>query len=296
MDLESQNEPNLPLHIDDNIDNSEDTTSDSSSEESDDLVDSDYSGSHSGSCTYSSNDNVTDIEEDIFASRFPCIGLTTRPPQVLELSNVIVTLPGLPLQMRHRGFRLVGDNIDKAIRRRHLRLDRKNESIHYFHVYAVENRIDASQLPDTSTKISEITDIDSAAASVLPKVRDDLILKDNITVLISRFLYKYLDFFKLSFDGIIQWHITHKHSSEMSTKSVVVSNMPTDALTFCVLRFHLVLLHKMKLQMMVWWPSLHIYISMYLMSHTMRPYLLVMERRRQWRKPKCILSSLAVIS
>ena len=147
MDLESQNEPTLPLYIDDNIDNPEETTSDSSPDDTDDLVDSNSSSNCSGNCTYSSDDNFTDLE--IFASRLPCIALTARPPQVFESSNFIATLPGLPLQMRHKGFQLVGDNIDKTICRRHLRLDRKNESVHYFYVYVVENCIDVSQLSDT---------------------------------------------------------------------------------------------------------------------------------------------------
>ena len=41
-----------------------------------------------------------------------------------------------------------------------------------------------------------------------PKCIDDVILKDNIAVLVSRILFKYLDFFNLSFDRVIEWHIT----------------------------------------------------------------------------------------
>ena len=44
-------------------------------------------------------------------------------------------------------FRLCGDNVDKTIKQRHMRLaTRKLESIHYFHIYAVADRIDFSHL------------------------------------------------------------------------------------------------------------------------------------------------------
>ena len=53
--------------------------------------------------------------------------------------------------MRHTGFRLVGDNIDNNIRRRHLRLNTKNQPVHCFHVYAVEIQIDVSSFSDDCT-------------------------------------------------------------------------------------------------------------------------------------------------
>ena len=171
-------------------------------------------------CTSTSGDEdeVLDIAE-----QFHCEPLIACPPQVLETSNVIKTLPGLPIQMKHNGFRLCGDNLDKNVDRHHLRSDKRNQSLHYFHAYAVENRIDVSQLSDVCPNISEITDIENAAKSMLPKHRDDLFIKENIAVLISRVLYQNIDFFKLSFDGVIDWHIKHKHYTEMSCKSVVVS-------------------------------------------------------------------------
>ena len=42
------------------------------------------------------------------------------------------------------GFKLVGDNIDKNYRQSLHRVDRKTTSIHYFHHYAVQDRIDLS--------------------------------------------------------------------------------------------------------------------------------------------------------
>ncbi len=66
-----------------------------------------------------------------------------RPPEVLERS--------LPIQEKYvklacRGFHLCGDNLDKNVRRRHMRSDRQTESLHYFYSYGVLNRIDFSAL------------------------------------------------------------------------------------------------------------------------------------------------------
>ena len=40
------------------------------------------------------------------------------------------------------GFKIVGDNIDKNIRPANQRIDRRTQSFHYFHSYAVLDRID----------------------------------------------------------------------------------------------------------------------------------------------------------
>ena len=158
-------------------------------------------------------------------SQMPVVPLIARPPQVLEPYYHFTLLPRLPIVVKYKGYHLVGDNIDKNIQKRHLRLDRRNQSVHHFHAYTVENCIDVSEYSDKTTKISEVTDIEHAATSVLPKCIDDLILKDNIAVLVSRILFKYLDFFNLSFDRVIEWHIMHKHYLEMSSKSTVVSGL-----------------------------------------------------------------------
>ena len=43
------------------------------------------------------------------------------------------------------GYKLVGDNIDKTVKSRHMRLnDHHNKSFHYFYSFSVQNRIDIS--------------------------------------------------------------------------------------------------------------------------------------------------------
>ena len=126
----------VPLYQGQDIDyESSDTTSSDSCSEDDDLLDSPSSDSE---FTSSTDDN----ESPSSFERLPIVPLIVQPPEVLEPSSMIKISPGLPLQLRHKGFRLCGDNIDKRICRRYLRSDRRNQSVHYLHAYAVENRVD----------------------------------------------------------------------------------------------------------------------------------------------------------
>lgn len=214
LDLTSLHAPSYHEQCED-YESSETSSSDYSSEEDNNSFD----------ISSSSSDFMSSTDDDDVASsakQCPIGPLIVRPPQVLEPSNYIKILPGLPLQLRHKGFRLCGDNIDKSICRRHLRSDRRNQSIHYFHAYAVENRIDISALSDVSIHVSEFTTLEYASKSVLPRRGDDTMIRENIGILISRVLYQHLDFFNFSLDGVIQWHITHKYYTEMSCKSTVV--------------------------------------------------------------------------
>lgn len=149
--------------------------------------------------------------------------LIAEPPQVLEPSLQIAKVP-CPGDMRPRGFRICGDNIDKNVRRRHMRSERQTDSLHYFHVYAVQNRIDFRALSDVRIDRSCI-DILPLAKSLLPTEMDDTMLKSNISTLIARVLCTHLSFFKTCFDGLVDWHMQHRYYKEMSSKSLVVSKV-----------------------------------------------------------------------
>lgn len=120
-------------------------------------------------------------------------------------------------------YQLCGDNIDKGIKQRHMRTNIKApQSIHYFHYYAVADRIDFSGLSDQIIPTQQ-EDQTKVALSLLPTDDDDSALRSNICILLSRIAYDNMGFFKASFDGVINWHLKHEFSAEMSTKSVVVS-------------------------------------------------------------------------
>ena len=51
--------------------------------------------------------------------------------------------------MRNRHtYKLIGDNIDKTVKPRDMRIGSQTQSLHYFHTYAHKNRIDVSHMED----------------------------------------------------------------------------------------------------------------------------------------------------
>ena len=99
---------------------------------------------------------------------------------------------------------------------------KKTRSIHYFHSYAVADRIDFSSLPETTPPLP-IVDVQQLAASLLPSSDDDVALRKNFATLVSHILFGNIDFFKLTFDGVVEAHIKHEFFEQMSRKSDVVS-------------------------------------------------------------------------
>ena len=101
----------------------------------------------------------------------------------------------------------MGDNIDKGVKSRYMRSEKyRGQSLHYFHSFAVQSRIDFSSFPDTHPD----TCLDSPerrAKFLLPSIEDDSDLKHGISVLISRILAKNMPFFWHAFEDVVQWHI-----------------------------------------------------------------------------------------
>ena len=121
------------------------------------------------------------------------------------------------------GYKVVGDNIDKGMKARYMRYDAHcNKSIHYFHSFAVLNRVDFSSLPDEHPNTC-LNHPYKVALSLLPSADDDRALRKLFVVHISRILFTHVPYFRLSFDGVIEWHIKHKYYEEMTSKSEVVS-------------------------------------------------------------------------
>lgn len=77
------------------------------------------------------------LEDDIVLT--PNFSPITLPPTPCtgELNNEI-----------WMGFKMVGDNIDKTLHRRHQTHEKQTVSMHYFHYYAVMDRIDLSHFSD----------------------------------------------------------------------------------------------------------------------------------------------------
>lgn len=117
-------------------------------------------------------------------------------------------------------FKIVGDNIDKEVKPQDMRSDYQTRSLHYFHSYAVRDRVNMDNFDD-SVHTPDITAVDLEV--LLPSKEDEADLYANMGILIARILKKYIPFFK-EFGKGVERHIMHENSEEMSRKSSVVSS------------------------------------------------------------------------
>ena len=115
-------------------------------------------------------------------------------------------------------YKLVGDNIDKNVKPREMRSNVQTRSLHYFHTYAVRDRVDMSQYSSNSGNV-DFGNIH--LQEVLPTCRDEVALRDNFAILVGRILAKYMPFFGTLAKNL-ERHIPHEFSTEMSRKSEVV--------------------------------------------------------------------------
>ena len=124
------------------------------------------------------------------------------------------------------GFKLVGDNIDKQVSPRFMRSQNLAHSLHYFHAFAIQDRVGFSHLPDICplplTKHGQNSWLKDVASTLLPSLEDDRILRKNFATLISRMLITHMPEMKLAFQDAVTWHIPHLYAKEMSKKSTVV--------------------------------------------------------------------------
>ena len=116
-------------------------------------------------------------------------------------------------------YKLVGDNIDKNVRPYEMTIDNQTRSLHYFHTYAVRDRVDMGNFCD-DTQLPATSDID--LWNLLPTRCDDSTMRENMAILVGRILAKYMPFFS-DWCKDLPRHLPHNFSCEMSQKSEVVS-------------------------------------------------------------------------
>lgn len=163
----------------------------------------------------SSSDPMT--QSDSQASTSP----TTYQSEITNLGSDISEFcgpSGHPPEPKLKTFKIVGDNIDKNIRPREMRVDNQTQSLHFFHSYAVRDRVDLSTF-SSDVNVPDVSNI--KLESLLPSPNDEHILKKNLAVLMGRVLIKHLPFFK-TFGSGLERHIQHEYSVEMARKSEVV--------------------------------------------------------------------------
>ncbi|KAL5479300.1 hypothetical protein EMCRGX_G022803 [Ephydatia muelleri] len=116
------------------------------------------------------------------------------------------------------GFKLIGDNIDKNIKPRDMRINNQTKSLHYFHAFAVKDRINFSDI----TNNAELVFPDDIDYSVFyPNDDDDAQLVSNFQTLVTRIFVEYIPHLQHLL-GKVTHNIQHKYSKNMSIKSTVV--------------------------------------------------------------------------
>ena len=91
-------------------------------------------------------------------------------------------------------FKIVGDNIDKYVEPRDMTADAQASTLHYFNMYAVRDRLDTSQFPD-SPSLPDIRAI--RMKQILPTEEDHKILLSNFAIMVCRVLKKHMPFFTM---------------------------------------------------------------------------------------------------
>lgn len=82
------------------------------------------------------------------------------------------------------GFKLVGDNVDRGTKATFQRAEtHQNASFHYFHSYAVKDRIDLSMCSDVPSPIP----VSVKAELLMPTSSEFTTIKKDFTVLLSRY-------------------------------------------------------------------------------------------------------------
>lgn len=146
----------------------------------------------------------------------------TQSVTLTESQNISGFMP-LPVPQdeseKERGIKLVGDNVDKTIKSRYMRVDKQGKSLHYFHCFAAEDRFDLTMPED----VPPIPVNPKLFEDLLPSDSDKSKLKEFFSVHVARILYKHMPFFADDFSQVIPEHLDHPMSSEMSQKSNVVS-------------------------------------------------------------------------
>ena len=121
---------------------------------------------------------------------------------------------------------IVGDNVDKNVTPRDMRVGNQVKSLHYFHSYAVHDRVSLGSLSGDG----HVSDVKTLAASaVFPTVGDCISIRTNYIVLAERVIVSNLSHFAFLQKCVTQ-HIPHKFSKKTAEKFVIVSALCSHSL------------------------------------------------------------------
>ncbi|PFX13265.1 hypothetical protein AWC38_SpisGene22668 [Stylophora pistillata] len=143
--------------------------------------------------------------------------------QGLEVSTLskkdVSLLKSSQLANRPKTYQILGDNLDKFVRPKHMSSNNQNKSIHWFAMNAVQDR---ATMKSTDIKQQQQRPILSVENSeFLPSTEDNNQLLQNFILLVARILVKRVPDFQCLKRTVVK-HIPHEFSNEMKRKSVQV--------------------------------------------------------------------------
>ena len=120
------------------------------------------------------------------------------------------------LQLNHPPtYQITGDNLDLMVKVKHMGSMNQNNSIHWFNLNAVQNRVLGNHLDNTKPikPVMEMENVD-----FLPSPQDNQKYLHEITALATRVVVKEIPAFKVFRDVTVR-HIPHQYSAVMKEKS-----------------------------------------------------------------------------
>ena len=116
-------------------------------------------------------------------------------------------------------YQIVGDNIDFEVKTKFMTLEKKNRSLHWFNMVAVDERISPPQ--HLSNKYPRCSVLSIGETEFLPSEQDLQHIRADFIMLFARTIVTYLkDFSVLRF--CVDFHLPHQYSKDTALKSLPV--------------------------------------------------------------------------
>ena len=113
-------------------------------------------------------------------------------------------------------YQIIGDNVDMHIKTKHQSTSSPNKSIHWFHMYAVKDRVVAPNLLDEKP-IGPAEKLQPG--EFLPSAKDNQDLLHDFIPLFARVVVDEIPAFKKAFKDVVVRHIPHEYSEIVAQKS-----------------------------------------------------------------------------
>lgn len=117
-------------------------------------------------------------------------------------------------------YSVVGDNLDRSIDPRFMTANLQRKSFHFFHSYALLDRVNCSHLA-WDKPLGDVGQLPPTA--FLSSAEECAKLRSNYAILVARVMVEKMEFFKKHFKNVVPSHILHQYSDLMKMRSSVVS-------------------------------------------------------------------------